>query len=300
MDLKQLQYFVSVIEHMNFSKAAEKMHISQPSLSNAIKKLEHEIGSPLLERNTRNLHLTEAGQLLYERALVVLKNIEILKLEIDEVVVHGTSEITIGVMESIKHWLPKVIAEYKTKYPQMVFHLVDILGSERVKNSLRSYKTHLVITNQVMEEEDLVVESLYEERLVAVLPCDHPLAEKDKLTITDICKEPFILSKEGFQTRRDIMNAFEKEGKDIQIHFEIERFETAVSLVRENLGITILPERYLQGPTAKTIIQKEIDSAYLQRNVYLAYMKHRHLPVAIHQLIKEIEDYFNERSSLST
>lgn len=296
MDLKQLQYFVSVIEHMNFSKAAEKLHISQPSLSNAIKKLEHEIGSPLLERNTRNLHLTEAGQLLYERAIVVLKNIEILKLEIDEVVVHGTSEITIGVMESIKYWLPKVITEYKKNYPKMVFHLVDILDNDLVKNSLRSYKTHLVITNHLFDDEDFEVKSLYEERLVAVLPLDHPLAEKEKLTISDICKEPFIIGKEGFQTRQDILNAFEKEKKDINIQFVIERFEIAVSLVRENLGISILPEKYIQGLRSKTIVHKEIDSPYLRRNVYLVYMKNRHLPVAIHQLLNEIEHFFNEES----
>ena len=78
------------------------MHISQPSLSNAIKKLEHEIGSALLERNTRNLQLTEEAQLLYEKVNVLLKN-----MEINEVVVHGTSEIIKDVMESIKHWLPK-------------------------------------------------------------------------------------------------------------------------------------------------------------------------------------------------
>lgn len=113
MDLKQLQYFIAVIEHMNYSKAAEKLHISQPSLSNAIKKLEQEVGSSLLERNTRNLQLTEAGQLLYERAKVILKNMEVLKIEMDEVIVHGTSDLTIGVMESIKHWLPKAIVEYK-------------------------------------------------------------------------------------------------------------------------------------------------------------------------------------------
>lgn len=134
MDIKQLQYFIAVSEQMNFSKAAERLHISQPSLSNAIKKLEHEIGSPLLDRNTRNLQLTEAGEVLFERAKVIVKNMEVLKIEMDEVVVHGTSEITIGVMESIKHWLPKVIANYKKEYPQMMIHLVDILGSKRVKN----------------------------------------------------------------------------------------------------------------------------------------------------------------------
>lgn len=113
MDIKQLHYFIAVSEQMNFSKAAERLHISQPSLSNAIKKLEQEIGSPLLERNTRNLQLTEAGELLFERAKVIVKNMEVLKIEMDEVIVHGTKDITIGGMESIKHWLPKVIANYK-------------------------------------------------------------------------------------------------------------------------------------------------------------------------------------------
>lgn len=292
LDLKQLQYFIAVTEQMNFSKAAEKLHISQPSLSNAIKKLEQEIGSPLLKRNTRNLQLTEAGELLYERAKVILKNMEVLKIEMDEVIVHGTSEVTIGVMESIKHWLPKVIANYKRDYPQMMIHLVDILGSKRVKKSLKSYKTHVIITNQRMDDDELEVQSLYEERLVAVLPLNHPLAEKDRLTFADLCNEPFIISTEGFQTRLDILSAFEQASVKMNIQYEIERFETAVSLVRENLGITILPENYLQGPTAKTIVQKEIDGPNLRRNVYLVSLKNRHLPLAIRHLLANIVQFF--------
>ncbi len=296
MDIKQLHYFIAVSEHMNFSKAAERLHISQPSLSNAIKKLEEEIGSPLLERNTRNLQLTEAGEVLFERAKVIVKNMEVLKIEMDEVIIHGTREITIGVMESIKHWLPKVIANYKKDYPEMIIHLVDILGSKRVKKSLKSYKTHLIITNQLMDDPELEVKTLYEERLVAVLPLHHPLAKKEKVTISDISEEPFIISTEGFQTRRDILNTFEQAGKNIHIQFEIERFETAVSLVRENLGVTILPENYLQGPTAKTIVKKEIEGANLSRNVYLVYLKKRHLPLAIRQLLQDILQYFETRT----
>lgn len=295
MDIKQLHYFIAVSEQMNFSKAAERLHISQPSLSNAIKKLEQEIGSPLLERNTRNLQLTEAGELLFERAKVIVKNMEVLKIEMDEVIVHGTRDITIGVMESIKHWLPKVIANYKKDYPHMKIHLVDILGSKRVKKSLKSYKTHVIITNQLMDDPELEVQTLYEERLVAVLPLHHPLAQKDTLTISDICEEPFIISTEGFQTRRDILTSFEQAGKNINIQFEIERFETAVSLVREHLGVTILPENYLQGPTAKTIVKKEIEGLNLSRNVYLVYLKNRHLPLAIRQLLKDIVQFFENK-----
>ena len=79
----------------------------------------------------------------------------------------------------------------------------------------------------------------------------------------------------------------------MNIQYEIERFETAVSLVRENLGITILPENYLQGgPTAKTIVQKEIDGPNLRRNVYLVSLKNRHLPLAIRHLLANIVQFF--------
>ncbi|MEK5232193.1 LysR family transcriptional regulator [Lysinibacillus sp. FSL K6-0232] len=292
MDIKQLHYFMAVSEQLNFSKAAEKLHISQPSLSNAIKKLEQEIGSPLLERNTRNLQLTEAGALLFERAKVIIENMEVLKIEMDEVIVHGAGELTIGVMESIKHWLPKVIAHYKKEYPEMMIHLVDILGSKRVKKSLKSYQTHVIITNQLMDDPELEVKLLYRERLVAVLPLTHPLATKEEITISDISAEPFIISTEGFQTREDILQAFAQAGETINMQFEIERFETAVSLVRENLGVTILPENYLEGPTAKTIVKKEMKETNLSRDVYLVYLKNRHLPVAIRQLLEDILRYF--------
>lgn len=220
---------------------------------------------------------------------------EVLKIEMDEVIVHGTRDITIGVMESIKHWSLKVIANYKKDYPHMKIHLVDILGSKRVKKYLKSYKTHVIITNQLMDDPELEVQTLYEERLVAVLPLHHPLAQKDTLTISDICEEPFIISTEGFQTRRDILTSFEQAGKNINIQFEIERFETAVSLVREHLGVTILPENYLQGPTAKTIVKKEIEGLNLSRNVYLVYLKNRHLPLAIRQLLKDIVQFFENK-----
>ena len=83
LDLKQLNYFVNIVEQMSFSKAAQKLHISQPSLSNAIKSLESELGFELLERTTRNIRLTEAGKVLYDRALHLLLEMDIVEKEMN-------------------------------------------------------------------------------------------------------------------------------------------------------------------------------------------------------------------------
>ncbi|MEK4091166.1 LysR family transcriptional regulator [Viridibacillus sp. FSL H8-0110] len=292
MDLKRLYYFITIVNNKSYSKAAEKLHISQPSLSNAVKKLEHEVGAPLLERSTRKFVLTDAGELLYTRATIMLSQMDIMNKEMKEVIVGGKGEIVLGIIESLKTWLPNLIYTYKQSYPAMVFKLFDVLSVEHVKHSLQTYKSHAIITNQLIYEEDIESIPLYKERLVAVLPQGHPLTKKASLSLADLEQESFIISTEGFQTRIDIINAFKVGQLNLNIQFEIERFETAVSLVRNNLGVTIVPENYVMEPIDKTVVQRPIDHPSLERTVYLAYMKNRHLPVAIQHFLQSVEQHF--------
>lgn len=288
MDIKQLQYFVTVCDQLSYSKAAQKLHISQPSLSNAIKNLESEVGSPLLERSTRKIELTDAGKVLYEKSIQLLFQMNILIKEMEEVKMTGSGELIIGMIESVKHWIPKVIREYQSQFPTINIKLIEVLSGKDVKDSLRKYRSHLVITNQYIKEEDIESLSLYEERLVLILHRDHPLSQKESIVLKELEREPFIISTEGFQTRKDILNAFKLEQVSPNIKFEIERFETALTLVRENLGITIIPENYLLGPTDVSIVRKVIDSPGLVRRVYLTFMKNRYLAPAVQTFLEDI------------
>ena len=179
MDLKQLNYFVSVVDHMSFSKAAEKLHISQPSLSNAIKNLEQDLGFQIIERNTRNSRLTEAGEVLYGRAIHLLSEMSIVKKEMEEVKIIGKGELQIGMIESVKYWIPKVISRYNEHFSEMHIRLTEVLGGNDVKNSLRKYETHAIITNQQIKEEDIETVPLYKEKLVLVLHESHLMAERE-------------------------------------------------------------------------------------------------------------------------
>ncbi|MGG4439289.1 LysR family transcriptional regulator [Brevibacillus fortis] len=292
MDIKHLHYFVTVCDQLSYSKAAQKLHISQPSLSNAIKNLEQEVGSPLLERNTRKMELTDAGKILYQKSLLLLSQMNMLKKEMDEVKLTGSGDLIIGIIESVKHWIPKVIREYQGRFPSINIKLIEVLSGKAVKESLRKYHTHLLITNQFIDEEDIESFPLYDERLMLVLHKDHPLAEKDSVRLNDLASEPFIISTEGFQTREDILTAFALEQVNPQIKFEIERFETALTLVRENLGVTIIPENYLSGSTDASLVRKTIESPALDRTVYLAYMKNRYLAPAVQAFLEEVRGKF--------
>lgn len=292
MDIKHLHYFVTVSDLLSYSKAAQKLHISQPSLSNAIKHLEQEVGSPLLERNTRNMELTDAGKILYQKSVQLLSQMNILKKEMDEVRLTGSGEITVGMIESVKHWVPKVIRAYQGRFPSMNFKLIEVLGEKAVKESLREYHTHVLITNQCINEEDIESIPLYDERLVLVLHRDHPLARKETISLPELEKEPFIISTEGFQTREDILTAFAHVQARPNITFEIERFETALTLVRENLGITIIPENYLSELTDASLVRKTVESSALERTIYLAYMKNRYLAPAVRAFLEEVRARF--------
>lgn len=292
MDLKQLNYFVSVVDHMSFSKAAEKLHISQPSLSNAIKNLERDLGFQIIERNTRNSRLTEAGEVLYDRAIHLLSEMAIVKKEMEEVRLIGKGELQIGMIESVKYWIPKVISRYNEKFSEMNIRLTEVLGGDDVKNSLRKYETHAIITNQQIKEEDIEAVPLYKEKLVLVLHESHLMAGRESITLRELEHEQFIISTEGFQTREDILHAFALDNTAPTIKYEIERFETALSLVSENLGIALIPENYLQGPNDFSIVSKIIDSSALERTVYLTYMKNRYVSPSIKAFITEVENFF--------
>lgn len=292
MDIKQLHYFVTVSDLLSYSKAAQKLHISQPSLSNAIKNLEQEVGSPLLERNTRKIELTDAGNILYQKAILLLSQMDTLKKEMEEVKETGSGQLIIGIIESAKHWVPKVIRNYQEHFPSMNIKLIEVLSGQAVKDSLRKYHTHLLITNQSIQEDDLETIPLYIENLVLVLHRSHPLAQQESVSLKEVVAEPFIISTEGFQTRENILSAFATEDVEPRIKFEIERFETALSLIRENLGITIIPENYLAGVSDPSIVRKKIDSSFLQRTVFLAYLKNRYLTPAVRAFLAGIQEEF--------
>lgn len=294
MEIRQLHYFITVIEKKTFTAAASSLHISQPSLSIAIKKLETKLGLVLLDRSTRNLTLTTEGKILYEEAKKLVTHFEHISNEMKRLKEQGPLELSIGLIESSKFWLPKVLPSFKEKFTNVHIKLLEILSQQDVEKALTNFEVHIAITNQYFSNEDIATIPIYEEKLVALIPPEHPLKNKQAITISDLKNEEFIISKQGFQTREDILNAFQKEGIKPNIQFEIERFETACTLVEDSFGITVVPENYVKYSNKHTFHIKRIHQAKIARMVYLAYVKNRYHPPLVNHFILLVKDFFNE------
>ncbi|HLR69093.1 MAG TPA: LysR family transcriptional regulator [Virgibacillus sp.] len=298
MDYRLLLYFSTLINQGSFTKAARNLHISQPSLSSAIKKLENSMKLKLIERNTRNISLTKEGEILYIEAQKLLNHFQYVENEMNRLKDEGPLELQIGLIESVNSWLPKVLASFSKSNPDIHIKLLEVLGLKQVESALQNYKIHLAITNQHIDNKDIITTPIYNEQLVAVIPIGHHLQHVKDLSLYNLENEKLIVSREGFQTRQDIFNEFRKLGIVPNIIFEIERFETACSLVGEGLGITVIPESYMRFNFASnSFVIKPINSQHLFRTVYIAYIKSRYLPPIVETFLNLTKSSFADETN---
>ncbi|KON68642.1 hypothetical protein AKG34_07340 [Peribacillus butanolivorans] len=293
MDIRQLSYFISVVENKSFSKAAKKLHLSQPSLSNAITKLEHNIGFPLLERSTRSVRLSDSGELFYQRATEILKKFQQFEIESAEIQQVGNKQLSIGIIESTKHWISQVIRDYNKHQSITHYQLDEILSKDNVINALLNYKNHLVLTNQEITHQELNVQKLYSEKLCLIANVNHALFKIPNISLSDIQPYPFIICSDGFETRNNIFKAFEAENLSLDVQFSVERFETICELISNDLGISILPERYCESINDSRLHFEYLDSSYFNRTVYLVTCKNRFVAPHVNLFIKHIFDFHN-------
>ncbi|ALX50074.1 LysR family transcriptional regulator [Lentibacillus amyloliquefaciens] len=292
MDIRQLNYFITLINEQTYTKAASILHISQPSLSAAIKKLEEEIGLILIDRSERQLQMTQEGRILYQEAQKLLHHFEHVSFEMDRLKRQGPLKLSVGLIESSMFFVPDILNRFKQEYRDVRISLLETLSLSDVKNALNNFDIDLAITNQYIHQEDIETIPIYEENLVALIPLGHALSREGPLQIHDLEGEDFIVCKEGFQTREDILNAFSKSGVKPNIQFEIERFETGCTLVEDGLGITVVPENYVRYSNQTNCVIKKVDDANISRIVYLAYDRNRFQPPIVLRFIELLKAFF--------
>lgn len=284
-----MMYFIETVKYKSFSRAAKALHISQPSLSNAIKALEQEVNAPLIERTTKQFQLTELGQQFYERAQSLIAQFDVMDTELKEMAKGEALEIRLGMIESANYWFSQVILAYQKHYPHNQITIIDTLYNQTVRQALLGLHVHAVITNQHIIDTEIKSELLYNERYVVLIKKDHPFATKDRITLADFTELSLIIGMPEFQTSAQILKAFEQEGILPHIQYKIERFEMIKVLVEEGLGIALLPQQYVEQHLSDNLMIRQVQSEFLHRNVYLSTMKDRTFPKSIMKLFELIK-----------
>ncbi|AKG72785.1 LysR family transcriptional regulator [Salinicoccus halodurans] len=294
MQINQLLHFVTVIEKESFTTAAYALHISQPSLSTSIKRLEDEIGFKLIDRSQRNIRLTKEGELLYKESTKLVMHFNQVKDTALNLKESGPAHLSIGLIESAKYWTAQVVKSYKASQPDVFIELEPVLSIDEIRRAFDNFEVHVTITNQYINDKTITSIPLYEEKLVAVVPPGHHLKNKTSIQIRDLKDEKLIISHEGYQTRTDILNSFNKVGITPNIKFEIGRFDFVSDFVKSGLGIAIMPEKYAESLDPDSIHICEIEDSATFRIVYLAYDNKRFFSPLTKEFIDLVLDYFDK------
>lgn len=297
MDARLIHYFVTVVQKKSFTHAAKELHIAQPSLSTAIKTLEERIGFKLLNRSTRKISLTEEGAVFYNEANRLMTHFNYLEKEAKRLKEKGLPHLKIGMIESVNTWLSEILSAFSETHHDIHISLYEILSAQDIKKSLHNFEIDLAITNQMITDPNIQSIELYKEAHVILISKKNPLSQKENLRLDDFKDEALIMFREGFQTRKDTLAAFRQHGFNPFIKYEVERLDTAVSLVEHNLASVIIPEDFARKQADKDIVIKEITDFELSRYISLLFLSNRHLNSSTRHFISLISHYFNTSSS---
>jgi LysR family hydrogen peroxide-inducible transcriptional activator len=241
MEMHQLRYVVAVGRTRNFSRAAEQCHVSQPSLSQQIQKLEDELGERLFERTKRDARLTPHGEAFLPRALRILEEVDAAKREATDARELLRGMVTIGVLPTIAPYLlPYVLTKFAEKFPGVEVVVQEDTTAHLLKLVL-GCEIDLAVASHPIQDPRLEVRELFTEELLLALPPRHPLTRKRTISVGDLDSEPFIVMKDGHCLGDQVLRFCDRRDLRPNISFRSAQLETVQSLVRAGLGLSLIP-----------------------------------------------------------
>jgi DNA-binding transcriptional LysR family regulator len=243
IELRHLRYFLAVAETLHFSKAADRVGIAQPPLSQQIKRLEQLLGHRLFDRTTRGVRLTLAGQLLSERARSTLEKIQDDLAQVRRLGRGEEGTLTVGFSGSVMFTdLPVAIERYRRRYPKVELRLRELATSAQIA-ALLDGTLDLAFLRDGDPTEGIQMSTLIEERYVAVLPQTHALARKPSLRVRDLQQEPFVLfaRRMGPLAFDRTVACCERAGFRPNIVQDAPQWPTLIRLVAAGLGVSLAP-----------------------------------------------------------
>jgi DNA-binding transcriptional LysR family regulator len=292
MDLRELKYFVEIVDSGSYARAAERVHVSQPALSKAIRQLEHELDVVLLERGRRGvgLRLTSAGEVVLRHARALLEGRERMEVELAGLrgLNGGTLHIGLPPLGSAEIFAP-VIARYRERYPNIELHLLE-RGGEALEQSVRSGELELAATILPVHD-DLEVAYVRDDPLVVALPRQHPLAVRKQLVLSELASTPFVMFEGGYVLNRLINDACHEAGFRPQEVARIGMPGFGVALVAAGAGLMLLPAVVAARHQVEGVVMVPLHSTSLRWRLVVIWRRGATLSFAAQAMLKMLSDH---------
>ncbi|TBX67556.1 LysR family transcriptional regulator [Flavobacterium silvisoli] len=243
MTITQLKYVLAVAEHKNFTLAAEKCFVTQPTLSMQIQKIEEELDVQIFDRTKKPIQLTEIGQKIVNQSKNIVNEAERIQDIVDQQKGFIGGEFRLGIIPTIMPTLlPMFLNNFIKKYPKVKL-IIEELNTNDIIEKLKNGHLDAAIAATPLEEEKIKEIVLYFEPFVAYIPENNPAHHKKEISIDDLNIDEILLLQDGHCFRDGILNLCKNQNQNEKNHFQLESgsFETLIKLADEGLGITLLP-----------------------------------------------------------
>ncbi|KFM98668.1 LysR family transcriptional regulator [Bacillus clarus] len=289
IELRQLEYFSAVAKELHFTKAAEKLNISQPSLSQQIRALEHEIGMPLFDRIGKKTSVTEAGKILLSHSKAIFQEVEQARAAILDL--HGLEQgkLTIGsLLTVVNYLLPPTILNFNKLYPNIELSILGLRTGE-IRKRLLQNELDIGITFLPVQDKEVISIPLYQSELTLVVPVGHELTKCNSVSFEVLQNYPIILLPSNFHLTELITSHCQNFNFTPKPILEISTMESLIQMVSKGMGITALPKPYIDFLQNEHIQAIKIENPTPKIEIGLIYRKEKYMNAATREFIEQLK-----------
>jgi len=289
--LRQLRTFKTVADLNSFSLAAQRLKLSQPSVSYQVKELEETLGLPLLDRLGKRVQLTEAGTLLYGYARRMLDVLDDATVAIEEMRGIKRGNLRVGASTTVGiYLLPAALGAFKKLHPGLVISL-EIGTRARVQEQVLRNELDLAVVGPASKNPELSIIPFISDELVVVAPAGHQLANMHGLTLKDLADQPFVMREAASGSRWSLEKAARKAGAKLQVAMELGSNGAIKHAVESGLGLAVI-SRYACSLELSSgrLVELEVRGFPIRRDWHIVHLRRRKLPASVSTFIEFLRD----------
>jgi len=271
MEIHQLRYFVAVADEGSFSRAAAKVRVAQPSLSQQIRKLEAEVGQPLFDRLPRSVVLTEAGRCLIDYARQILASIGDARRSVDELKDEVSGRLAVGAIPTIAPYiLPELVGKFQKHYPEVSLEIVEDV-TDGITRRVEAGELDVALASTCQQSPTLRRESLGNEPLLALVPEGHPLAKKTLVELDDLKSQRFLLLHEMHCLSQQVHHLLDSRRLRPEIALAGSQLGTIANMVAAEIGVSIVPQMMVKHQATSGCVSLPFAPPVPERELNLLY-----------------------------
>ncbi|MCL6601979.1 MAG: LysR family transcriptional regulator [Paenibacillus sp.] len=294
MDIRQLEYFVQVARLKSFSKAAESLFITQPTISKMIRNMEIELGADLFYREGKSIRLTDAGEILLTKAQNIVDSFNSLSSELDSLRSLKQGHIRIGLPPMVgASFFPAVIGQFHKKYPEVTIRLHED-GAKKVENDVETGLLDVGVVVLPVNSARFHYFSFNEEKLQLLVPIAHRLAGVESVPISDLSGEEFVLFREDFTLHDRIITECVKAGFQPKVVYESSQWDLISRMVAAGLGIALLPETICRDMDRSRIAVIPLTEPAIPWQLGMIWRRERYLSFAAREWVDFARELLEE------